>query len=122
MDLPEQVVASNGATEDRLTALAMLCARLVWPNRLDDLQRLYGWERTRLSCIVYSTAVFIFERWKHVLHFDPDRLRPTTLRRFADKIHEKGAPLSDCWGFVDGTLRKVSCPIFNQHVIYNGWK
>ena len=41
---------------------------------------------------------------------------------FADAIHAKGAPLTRCWGFVDGTPRPVSRPIRNQRIMYSGHK
>ena len=37
-------------------------------------------------------------------------------------IHNKNAPLQNCWGFVDGTVRPVCRPGENQRVLYNGHK
>ena len=39
-----------------------------------------------------------------------------------DKIHGHGTPLTNCWGFVDGTVRPISRPERNPHVLYNGHK
>ena len=41
---------------------------------------------------------------------------------FADAVHSQGAPLANCWGFIDGTVRPVSRPGKNQRVLYNGHK
>ena len=41
---------------------------------------------------------------------------------FADAIHRKGAPLNQCWGFIDGTTRRIARPIRNQNVMYSGHK
>ena len=40
----------------------------------------------------------------------------------ADAIHEKVAPLNNCWGFIDGTVRPVCRPQKNQLITYNGDK
>lgn len=122
LDLPSVVRADNGALEDSVTALAMLCSRLAWPRRLADIQLALGWESSRVSRIADVTAAHLFERWKHVLRYDHHRLRPQTLRRFADKLVEAGCSLDNCWGFLDGTLRKVARPDWNQRILYNGWK
>lgn len=120
--LPETLYADNGSREDRVTALAMLCARLAWPLRLADIQRGLGWEQTRVSRFVDVTAYQIVTTWSHILRFDPVRLRPTTLRRYADRLVDEGCPLTNCWGFIDGTLRHVARPDWNQSIVYNGWK
>ena len=41
-------------------------------------------------------------------------LPPANLQIFVDIINEKGAPLNNCWGFVDRTLRVISRPGENQ--------
>lgn len=41
-------------------------------------------------------------------------LPPPNLQIFVDIINEKGAPLNNCWGFVDRTLRVISRPGENQ--------
>ena len=49
-------------------------------------------------------------------------LSPNNLQIFADAIHDKGAPLENYWGFVDGTVRPIYRPGKNQRIIYNGHK
>ena len=44
------------------------------------------------------------------------------MQTFADAIHQKGAALDNCWGFIDGTVRPISRPKQNQQVVYNGLK
>ena len=41
---------------------------------------------------------------------------------FCNKIHERGAPLTNFWSFVDGTVRPICIPERNQRVLYNGHK
>ena len=40
----------------------------------------------------------------------------------SNTIHAKGAPLSQCWGFIDGSARPIARPVKNQNVMYSGHK
>ena len=65
----------------------------------------------------------IHEQWEFLLtSFNRDTLAPQNLQRYAAAIHENGAPLNNCWGFIDGTVRPISRPWMNQRVLYNGHK
>lgn len=44
------------------------------------------------------------------------------LQNFADAIHQKGAPLTNCWAFIDGTVRPIARPVYLQKVVFNGHK
>lgn len=48
--------------------------------------------------------------------------RRDSLCHFAAAIHEEGAPLENCWGFIDGTVRPICKPDQNQRVLYDGHK
>ena len=66
---------------------------------------------------------FIYENHKHRLgNLGQDLLFPLNLQLYADSIHAKGAPLHNCWGFIDGTVRPVCRPQEVQRVVYNGHK
>ena len=41
---------------------------------------------------------------------------------FAKAVHDAGAPLDSCWGFIDGTARPIARPIRNQRIMYSGHK
>ena len=41
---------------------------------------------------------------------------------YADAVHQSGAALDDCWGFIDETVWPVCRPGVNQRVLYNGHK
>ena len=49
-------------------------------------------------------------------------LQPAELEEFARSVNAKGAPLNNCWGFIDGTLRACCRPTRNQRMLYNGHK
>ena len=44
------------------------------------------------------------------------------LESYSDVIFNKGAPLTNCFGFVDGTVRPKSRPGESQRLVYNGHK
>ena len=59
----------------------------------------------------------IHDRFGHLLEsLDLVWLDP---EHFAEVIHAKGAPLDQCWGFVDGTLRPMARPTRNQQIMYS---
>lgn len=122
MDLPDPVFCDNGVRETAQTALAMLLRRLAYPARYKDIYRLFGWETSRVSRVTRTLASYIYHRWLYLLRFDSHRLSAAQLKSYADAVHLKGAPLSTCWGFIDGTLRPIARPVWNQRVVYNGWK
>lgn len=41
---------------------------------------------------------------------------------FSKVISNKGAPLNQCWGFIDGTARPIARPIRNQRIMFSGHK
>ena len=52
--------------------------------------------------------------------FNHPWLSRVALQSYANIIHDKGAALDFCWGFVDGTVRPVCRPNQNQRILYNG--
>ena len=65
----------------------------------------------------------IFDRFHHLFsNLQQPWLSSQNLQSFADAIHNRGAALNNCWGFVDGTVRPICRPSRNQRVAYNGHK
>ena len=44
------------------------------------------------------------------------------LIQYAAAVEAKGAPLQNCWGFIDGTVRAICRPSVYQREMYNGHK
>jgi len=58
---------------------------------------------------------WIYNRWHHLLtRYNHNLLSPAKLVLYADAVHQSGAALDNCWGFVDGTVRPVCRPGTNQ--------
>jgi len=65
-----------------------------------------------LSMIYNNVLSFIHENFGHKLNdMNQVWLAPN-----------KGAPLQNCWGFIDGTVRPICRPGENQRQVYNGHK
>lgn len=75
-------------------------------------------------CMIYNTVVdYIFNEHGHLIsHWNHTLLSAENLQRYADSIAAKGAPLRNCFGFVDGTVRPICRPKRNQQLVYNGHK
>ena len=62
----------------------------------------------------------IYDRFAHLIQsLDLVWLDPELFSRV---IHDKGAPLEQCWGFIDGTTRPIARPSHNQRIMFSGHK
>ena len=83
----------------------------------------FGRNPTEL-CLIYNTVLdFVYENHGHRLQsWQHGFLQPAKLEQYANTIHNKGAPLQNCFGFIDGTVLGIARPQTNQRVCYNGHK
>ena len=73
--------------------------------------------------IASEMNTFIYNTYHHKLtSFQQPWLAPAELEKFAQAVHNVGAPLTNCWGFVDGTVRPICRPGEMQRTVYNGHK
>ena len=65
----------------------------------------------------------IFSNHGHrISQWNDDVLNPYLLQEYAGVIHEKGAPLENCFEFIDGTVRPIARPDQQQRIVYDGHK
>ena len=124
LDIPPLYKCSERCVVSGLDGLCLLLRRLSYPNRFCDLEKTFGRPKSVLSRIVTTVLDDIYARFgskfTHLEHhpwMDLD-----TLHHFADAIHDKGAPLLNCWGFIDGTPRPICRPTQHQKVCFSGHK
>ena len=123
LDIPEEITLYNGTYVDGIEALSILLKRFAYPCRYLDLVPRFARPIPQLCMVSNHLMNLIYSNWHHLLtNFQQPWLSPANLQQFADAIHQKGAPLDNCFGFVDGTVRPVSRPGRNQRVLYNGHK
>ena len=83
----------------------------------------FGRSVSELSLIASEVVDFIYATHGYLLRtFNQPWLEPQCLEEFANAVHQHGAALTNCWGFVDGTVRPISRPCKHQRVVYNGHK
>ena len=83
----------------------------------------FGRDIPQSSMISNSVMNFIYENHKQYLeNLGQGLLSLPNLQLYVDSIHAKGAPLHNCWSFIDGTVRPI-CRAQEMHrVVYNGHK
>ncbi|KAK3705284.1 hypothetical protein QZH41_008168, partial [Actinostola sp. cb2023] len=113
LQIPHKFTCPNGTVASGLEGLLMLLKRFAYPCRLSDMIPRFGRSVPEMSLILAEV---------NILDFNQPWLQPQQLQTFADAIHQKGAALDNCWGFVDGTVRPICRPGENQRVVYNGHK
>lgn len=123
LGLPDSLCCHQRTKADRIEGLCMVLRRLAYPCRLSDMIFRFGRAVPEISMITTC-----FENWIYTNHHSKitawnDRLLSRDkLQVYADAVAGKGAALSNCFGFVDGTVRPICRPGENQKCVYNGHK
>ena len=106
-----------------MEALSELLKRFAYPCQFADMIARFGRPVPQLSMIINRTMDYVFDEYSHLLaHLNQPWLSRNSLRHFAAAIHNEGAPLENCWGFIDGIVRLLCKPEQNQRILYNGHK
>ncbi|CAH3176394.1 unnamed protein product, partial [Porites evermanni] len=121
--LPEKFICPNRTAALTEEALCILLRRFAYPCRYVDMMPQFGRSPQELSLIANKVMDEIYETHGHLLTtIDHPWLTRAKRREMADAVHEVGAALPNCWGFVDGTVRPVCRPGEAQRILYNGHK
>lgn len=123
LQLPDEIITYNRLKVDPAEGACILLKRLAYPCRYLDMVARFARPVAELCVIANHIMTFIHDRWGFLLNsFNRAIVNPESLERYAMAIHARGAPLTNCWGFVDGTVRPISRPGNNQRMLYNGHK
>lgn len=124
LGIPKTVSSAQGVNIPGWEALCILLRRLAYPNRLCDLELFFG----RHSSVISSVTNILLERidrsFGHLLD-DVSQLKwlsATDLDELSEAVYNKGAPLRNCWAFIDGTARPICRPSQNQQEYFSGHK
>ena len=84
----------------------------------------FGRNETELYLIYNHMFNYIYTQHHHRLQsWNQHFLQPAILQEYTNIIHEKGAPLENCFGFIDGTVIEICRPKpIYQCIVYNGHK
>ena len=123
LGIPETIRCEQGSTCDGLEGLCMVLRRLSFPCRYADMIPRFAKPVPVISMVtnavldmIYATHSPRITRWNHAI-LDPDQME-----MYAAAITARGAPLQNCFGFIDGTVRPIARPGDNQRILYNGHK
>ena len=123
LQIPPMFKCPQGSVVDGMEALCMLLKRLSYPCRYADMVHRFGRPIPVLSMVTNQVLDFIYDtHGRRILQWNHDLLNPRSLEEYTYAVSRKGAPLDNCFGFVDGTVRPITRPGENQRVLYNGHK
>ncbi|XP_065292311.1 uncharacterized protein [Dermacentor albipictus] len=122
--IPEEVQSAQRVRVPGREALCMTLRRLAYPNRLCDLEVFFSRHSSVISSVVSKVLSHIEYYFGHLLaDLTAHRwLNLQNLELFSQAVHRKGAPLKNCWGFIDGTARRICRPSVGQQDHFSGHK
>lgn len=121
--IPENVVCYNRSKIPKLEAFCIFLKRFAYPCRYGDMMQRFARSVPELSMVSNNILNLIHTNFREKIEsFDQPWLSPVKLQEYAEAIHDQGAPLDCCWGFVDGTVRPICRPGRHQKILYNGHK
>lgn len=119
--VPETFKCPQGTVCSGMEGLCLMLKRLAYPCRYFYLIPLFGHSIPEL-CMITNTVLdwfckvygFRLSSWNKAF------LSPANLEQYANAIIRQGSPLTNCLGFVDGTVHPIYRPGEIQHIVYNG--
>ena len=123
LDLPEKFTCCQRTVCDSFAGLCILLKRISFPCRYTDMVQRFGRSATELCLIFNQVLSHIYDAHYHCIQsWNQPFLMPQALETYAHAVHDKGVPLPNCFGFVDGTLCRIPRPKRDQRFVYNGHK
>ncbi|XP_073228181.1 uncharacterized protein [Porites lutea] len=123
LQIPETVRCEQRSVCGRIEGLCMLLRRLAYPCRYSDMIHRFARPVPEICMITNTVMDFIFDHHAHRLtQWNLSIMNAQALQSYADAVSARGAPLQNCFGFVDGTVRPIARPGEHQRLVYNGHK
>ena len=123
LQIPDTIICSQRSVCDGLEGLCMLIKRLSYPCRYGDMIHRFAKPVPVLSMITNQMIDYVYNvHGNRVLNWNHEVLSPVNLQTYVDAVTARGAPLPNCFGFIDGTVRPISRPGEHQRLLYNGHK
>ena len=123
LQIPDELHTYNRLLVDGTEALCIFLKRFSYPCRYSEMIPRFGRPVPQYSIISNQIMDHILTNFGHLLEdLNQPWLSNANLENFSNAVHNKGAALDNCWGFVDGTVRPVCRPTQMQRSIYNGHK
>ena len=123
LQVPPNFKCYNGIIFDGTETLYIELKRFAYPCRYWDMISMFGRSVEELCMISNEVVHWIYNVYRHrVTRWNHAIMDHASLSTYPDAIHNKGAALDNCFGFVNGTVRPISRPIVNKRTVYNGNK
>ena len=117
--IPASLKRSQGTVCSGLEGLCLLLKRLAYPCRYFDL--IFGRQVTELCMMANTELDWVFnEHGFRLTSWNQPFVTPTCLQEYARAITRQGSPLTNCFGFTDGTVRPICRSGEKQRIVYNG--
>ena len=99
----------------------MLLRRTAYPCRYSGLIPRFGRPIPELSMITNCVVDYLYDNHGHRLTpCNHQIMSPPLLQTYADAVSAQGAPLNNCFGFIDETVRPICRPVELQEVVVSG--
>ena len=121
LNIPGKISTCQRTVNSGVDALCILLKRLAFPCQYTDMVPTFGRNETEL-CLIYNRMLnYVHTQHHHRLQsWSQHFLQPGILQEYANVMHEKGAPLEKCFGFIDGAVIEICRPKpIYQHTVYN---
>ena len=119
--IPASLKRSQGTVCSGLEGLCLLLKRLAYPCRYFDLISTFGRQVTELCMMANTELDWVFnEHGFRLTSWNQPFVTPTCLQEYARAITRQGSPLTNCFGFTDGTVRPICRSGEKQRIVYNG--
>ena len=122
LHIPHEIILENRSVVSGNLALCMMLKVLAYPTRLLSIVDFFGRCTSDCSRIISYTIKHVYLLTTDIMAWDTERLTPEVLEKYAGAVAEAGAPVKNCFGFIDGTVRGTARPMKRQRVVYNGHK
>ena len=87
----------------------MLLKRLPYTVRYSDMVPRFALRVPVLSMITNEVLDHVYRTHQHrICQWYPEVMNPLALQRYADAVANKGAPLQNCFGYIDGIVRAIA--------------
>jgi hypothetical protein len=120
----DDIKVENGYRTTYETGFLIVLYRMSYPRRVrPDMEKFFSMQKSKLSAIsnTFLTAFYKVTRpylSNPALFFDRFHLYATAIKKKA-----KGRiGRLQVWGFIDGTIRRICRPTYNQEISYSGHK
>lgn len=122
--IPAVITTSQRYSVSGMMGLCILLRRLSYPNRLSDIEPLFGLSSPYISTISNHVMGLIHQNKGKLLNNlnNIHWLTEQRLQIYAQSLLSKGSSIHNCWGFIDGTPRAICRPSQDQQEYFSGHK